>query len=84
MAFYNSPDVPQLWLREDQAVSQVHQLYRVCSVRTLQKRREVKKQRRSGWMKIRKGGVEVRKMAVADPFLAADPRILVSSTRTPY
>ena len=56
------------WLREDQAVLQVHSS------------QVAEKQRRSGWMKVRKGGVEVRKMALADPFLTAYPRILYGSS----
>ena len=49
------------------------QLYRVSSARTLQRtaaqqvteQEGGQKQRRSGWMKVRKGEVEVRNMAVA-------------------
>lgn len=38
------------------------------------------KQQRNGWKEVRKGGIEVRKTAAADPFLVAYPRILYMSS----
>ena len=57
--------------------AQLYGLFRENSAeQQLTEEGRVKKQRRSGWMKVGKGEVEVRKMAVAAPIPAACPHIL--------